>query len=189
MDLSLRDVGLTGIGVARRPAANNKTGPSSPRSEAAQDIVLAGSPEDHGGSRKGAVMRLVLRILLFECALSWLMLLAGYVGVARQIWPFATARFRGRAWRIGLGLLIGLTIAAGWPLMFAAPTLAVSTHGDWLNLAIPWWLMIGTAGSLVLVVRRVTAAEARAALESECRCGTCIAYGRSLASPRRSAAL
>ena len=91
-------------------------------------------------------MRIVLRVLLVECALSWVMLLAGYAGVARQIWPHATARFRGRNWRVGLGLLIGLPLAAGWPAMFLARGVALYTHGDWLNLAIPWWLMLGTAG-------------------------------------------
>jgi hypothetical protein len=123
-------------------------------------------------------MRLVLRILLFECASSWAMLLAGYVRVARQIWPFATAGFRGRNWRVGLGLVIGLPIVAGWPAMFLARGLATSTHGDWLNLAIPWWLMIGAAGSMVLVVTKLRAAEARAELETGCRCGACVASGR-----------
>lgn len=123
-------------------------------------------------------MRLVLRILLFECAASWAMLLAGYVRVARQIWPYATARFRGRNWRVGLGLLVGLPIVAGWPVMFLARGLGTSTHGDWLNLAIPWWVMIGAAGSVVLVVTKLRAAEARAELETGCQCGACVASGR-----------
>jgi hypothetical protein len=123
-------------------------------------------------------MRLVLRVLLVECALSWAMLLAGYVRVARQIWPFATARFRGRNWRAGLGLLVGLPIIAGWPAMFLARGLARPTHGDWLNLAIPWWLMIGVGGAVLLVVTKVRAAEIRAELENGCRCGACVAYDR-----------
>jgi hypothetical protein len=119
-------------------------------------------------------MRLVLRVLLVECALSWVLLLAGYVRVGVQIWPFATARFRGRDWRVGVGLLVGLPIAAGWPAMFAAPSLAKGTHGDWLNLAIPWWLMIAAAG-LVLIVTRLNAARSQAELDT-CRCATCITY-------------
>jgi hypothetical protein len=122
-------------------------------------------------------MRLVLRVLFVECALSWVLVLAGYVRVAQQIWPVATARLRGRNWRVGLGLLVGLPIAAGWPAMFLARGAAIQTGGDWLNLAIPWWVMIGTAGTLVLVVMKLNAAESRAELQTGCRCGTCIARG------------
>ncbi len=123
-------------------------------------------------------MRLVLRVLLVDFALSWVLLLAGYVQVARQIWPFATAGLRGRNWRGALGLLAGLPVLAGWPAMFLARGLATSTHGDWLNLAIPWWVMIGAAGAAVLVVTKVRAAEIRAELETGCRCGVCAGYGR-----------
>lgn len=123
-------------------------------------------------------MRLVLRVLLVECALSWAMLLAGCVQVARQIWPFATAGVRGRNWRLGLGLLVGLPIVAGWPVMFLARGLSMSTHGDWLNLAIPWWIMVGAAGAVLLVVKLDVAAESRAEAETGCRCASCVAYGR-----------
>jgi hypothetical protein len=122
-------------------------------------------------------MRIVLRVLFVECALSWVLVLAGYVRVAQQIWPVAAARLRGRNWRVGLGLLVGLPIVAGWPVMFAARGVAVYTSGDWLNLAIPWWVMVGTAGSLVLVVMKLNAAESRAELQAGCRCGACIARG------------
>ncbi len=122
-------------------------------------------------------MRLVLRVLFVECALSWAMLLAGYVRVAWQIWPFATAGFRGRNWRLGLGLLIGLPVAAGWPAMFLSSSLARSTHGNWLNLAIPWWITIGAAG-LVLLIAKLGVAGSRAERETGCQCGTCVAYGR-----------
>jgi hypothetical protein len=122
-------------------------------------------------------MRLVLRVLLVECALSWVMLLAGCVRVARQIWPFATAGFRGRNWRLGLGLLVGLPIVAGWPVMFLARGLSMSTHGDWLNLAIPWWIMVGAAGAVLLVVK-LNPAESLTEAETGCRCGACVTYGR-----------
>ena len=125
-------------------------------------------------------MRVVLRVLLVECALSWVLLLAGYARVAQQIWPHATARFRGRNWRVGLGLLVGLPIAAGWPAMFLARGLGRSVHGDWLNLAIPWWVMLGAAGSVLLVVTKVRSDEIRAELETGCRCGACVADGRAL---------
>ncbi len=122
-------------------------------------------------------MRLVLRVLFIECALSWVLLLAGCVRVGWQIWPFATAGLRGRNWRLGLGLLVGLPIVAGWPVMFLARGLALSTHGDWLNLAIPWWVMIGAAGS-VLLAARLGASGSRTEREIGCQCGTCAAYGR-----------
>lgn len=120
-------------------------------------------------------MRLVLRVLFVECALSWVLLLAGYVRVAQQIWPVATARFRGRNWRVGLGLLVGLPIVAGWPVMFLARGVATYTGGDWLNLAIPWWVLVGTAGSMVVVVTKLRAAELRAEAKTGCQCGTCAA--------------
>ncbi len=122
-------------------------------------------------------MRLVLRVLLVDCALSWAVLLAGYVQVARQIWPFATAGIRQRNWRLGLGLLVGLPVLAGWPAMFLARGLARATHGDWLNLAIPWWLTIGAVGAVLLVAQYGRAGSA-AELETGCQCGTCVAYGR-----------
>ena len=64
--------------------------------------------------------------------------------------------------------------------MFLARGVALYTHGDWLNLAIPWWVMLGTAGSVVLVVTKLRKDEIRADLESGCQCGTCVAYARSL---------
>jgi hypothetical protein len=64
--------------------------------------------------------------------------------------------------------------------MFMARGVTLYTHGDWLNLAIPWWLMLGTAGGVVLAVTKVRKAEIRAELASGCQCGTCAAYGRSL---------
>jgi hypothetical protein len=39
--------------------------------------------------RLGAAMRLVLRVLFFEFALSWAMVVAGWVHFAGQAWPFA----------------------------------------------------------------------------------------------------
>jgi len=101
-------------------------------------------------------MRLVLRVLLFEFALSWAVALAGWARVAVQVCPFAghslKVRFRGRAWRVGLGLMIAIPVVAGWPALFL-PTQAESAAGDWLKIAIPWWVLIGMLGAEMLAAR------------------------------------
>jgi hypothetical protein len=101
-------------------------------------------------------MRLVLRVLLFEFMLYWAMVLAGSARVAMQIWllfrPSLPARLRGRGWRMGLGLMIAIPVIAGWPALFL-PTQAEYAAGDWLTIAIPWWILIGVLGVRVLAVR------------------------------------
>jgi hypothetical protein len=101
-------------------------------------------------------MRLVLRVLFFEVALSWAMMLAGSVRVAMQIWSFVRhslkARLRGRAWRAGLGLMIAIPVVAGWPALFL-PAQAEYAAGDWLKIAIPWWILIGGIGAQILAAR------------------------------------
>ena len=123
-------------------------------------------------------MRLVLRIVFFEFALSWAMMLAGWVRVAVQARPFLvnTLRIRRRAWRAGLRLLIALPVVAGWPLVFQfRPMWWANT--DWLTVATPWWILVGACGSLVLVAK-VCAEPPRRELQTGCRCGTCVANGR-----------
>lgn len=123
-------------------------------------------------------MRLVMRILLFESALSWAMVLAGWTRVAVQVWPFAAktlrAGFRGRAWKVGLSLLAGLPAVAGWPVLFSAVP-AENLHGDWLQIAGAWWVMLGGVSSLLLVAR-ISQARSRTERGTGCRCGTCVAY-------------
>jgi hypothetical protein len=101
-------------------------------------------------------MRLVLRVLFFEFALSWAMVLAGPIHVAMQAWPFVrrslNARLQRRAWRVGLGLMIGIPVVAGWPALFL-PVQATFAGGDWLKIAIPWWVLIGVLGAEMLVGR------------------------------------
>jgi hypothetical protein len=101
-------------------------------------------------------MRLMLRVLFFEFALSWAMVLAGSARVARQISPFVrhalTTRLRGRAWRAGLGLTIAVPVVAGWPALFL-PAQAEYAAGDWLKIAIPWWILIGVLGAEILAAR------------------------------------
>jgi hypothetical protein len=101
-------------------------------------------------------MRLVLRVLFVEFALSWTMVLAGPAYVARQAWPFAArslkTRFRSRAWRAGLGLVIGIPVVAGWPVLFL-PAQAEYAGGNWLKIAVPWWVLIGALGTEMLLAR------------------------------------
>jgi hypothetical protein len=101
-------------------------------------------------------MRLVLRVLLVEFALSWAMVLAGAARVAMQISPFVRhslkARPRGRAWRVGLGLAIALPVVAGWPALFL-PAQTEFAAGNWLNIAIPWWVLVGVLGAQILTAR------------------------------------
>jgi hypothetical protein len=120
-------------------------------------------------------MRLVMRVLLFESALSWLVVLAGWIRVVGQVWPFAVgtlkAGFRGRAWRVGLGLLV----AAGWPVPLSL-VIAKHTPGDWLKVAALWWVLTGALGCLLLVAKGSEAAS-DTDRGTGCRCGTCTARG------------
>jgi hypothetical protein len=101
-------------------------------------------------------MRLVLRVLFFEFALSWALVLAGWIRVAVQVRPFLMGTLRTdvrRAARVGAGLLVGVP-AVGWPLLFRFSSVwAADAHTGWLNVAIPWWLLLGVCGSLVVVAR------------------------------------
>jgi hypothetical protein len=107
-------------------------------------------------------MRLVLRVLFVEFALSWAVVMAGAVRVAVQIWPFArqslTAGWHNRAWRTGLGLLVAVPVVAGWPALFL-PTEAQNAAGNWLKIAIPWWILIGALGAEFLVARLANSRE------------------------------
>lgn len=101
-------------------------------------------------------MRVVLRVLFFEFSLAWALLLAGSVRVTAQLWPIFTqaigAGWRDR-WRVRTGLLIGIPVAAGWPLLF---WLGQSRNGyqGWLQaIAVPWWIIIGVYGLRLLVAR------------------------------------
>jgi uncharacterized protein YqgC (DUF456 family) len=141
-------------------------------------------------------MRLVLRVLLFEFTVSSALLLAGWIRVAVQVWPFAMdslkAGFGGRTWgrtwartwRAGLGLLIGLPVVGGWPVLLS-PVLGKYTSGDWLTIAILWWVLAGAIGALLLAAK-VAESESESESESrtgtECRCGVCVAHGLPVTS-------
>lgn len=101
-------------------------------------------------------MRVLLRVLFVEFALSWAMLLAGLAHAAMQVWPFVSSslktRLPGRGWRTGLGLAIAIPVVAGWPALLM-PTQAQDAGGNWLKIAIPWWVLIGALGAEMLAAR------------------------------------
>ena len=101
-------------------------------------------------------MRLVLRVLFVEFALSWAMVLAGQARVARLIWPFAArslkTRFHSHAWRVGVGLAVAIPVVAGWPALFL-PAQAEYAGGNWLKIAVPWWVLVGALGAEMLMAR------------------------------------
>ena len=101
-------------------------------------------------------MRVVLRVLIFEFSLAWALVLAGSMRVAAQVWPFLAqalaAGWRDR-WRVRVGLLIGIPIAAGWPLLFWRGQ-AQNGYQGWLQaIAIPWWILLGVYGLRLLLAR------------------------------------
>ena len=123
-------------------------------------------------------MRLVVRILLAESLLSWGMVVAGALRTGAQMWSFFTesvmAAFRSRALRIGLGLLIGVPIVVGWPLLFRLVR-AQRVYQVWFNVALWWWVLLGGLGLFVALATKVSTAKPRAEESvTECRCGTCM---------------
>jgi hypothetical protein len=101
-------------------------------------------------------MRVVLRVLFFEFSLAWALLVAGSIRVTAQLWPLFTqsvgAGWRDR-WRARTGLLIGIAITAGWPLLFWLGQ-ARNGYQDWLQaIAFPWWIVVGVYGLRILLAR------------------------------------
>jgi hypothetical protein len=139
-------------------------------------------------------MRLVMRVLLFEFTVSSALLLAGWIRVAVQVWPFAMdslkAGFVGRAWaraggrtlRAGLGLLVGLPVVAGWPVLLS-PVLAKYASGDWLAIAAVWWVLAGAVGALLLAAK-IVESQPGTGPGTGCRCGVCVSRGAPMTSGR-----
>ena len=125
-------------------------------------------------------MRLVLRVLLIESLLSWGMVLAGAVRTGLQIWSFSmdsvAAAFQSRALRMGLGLLIGVPIVVGWPLLFRFVR-AQHVYQLWFDVALWWWVLLGGTGAFVALAASASTVKPRAeGRETECRCGTCMGH-------------
>ena len=123
-------------------------------------------------------MRVVVRVLLVESLLSWGIVLAGAMRTGAQMCPFfadsVTAAFRSRALRAGLGLLIGIPVVVGWPLLFRFVR-AQHVYQHWFAVAVWWWVLLGGTGAFVALAARVSAVETPAeGPVPECRCGTCM---------------
>jgi hypothetical protein len=48
--------------------------------------------------------------------------------------------------------MIAIPVIAGWPALFL-PTQAENAAGDWLTIAIPWWILIGVLGLRMFALR------------------------------------
>jgi hypothetical protein len=112
-------------------------------------------------------MRVVLRVLFFEFALSWTMVIAGCARVAVQVWPHVKdplkAGFRSRALREGLGILVGLVVIAGWPALLSLIHTGTGA-GDWLDVAEPWWAIAGPVCCLMIAAKICEERSRRAAV-------------------------
>jgi hypothetical protein len=123
-------------------------------------------------------MRLMVRILLAESLLSWGMVVAGALRTGAQMWTFftdsVTAAFRSRALRMGLGLLIGVPVVVGWPLLFRFVR-AQHVYQVWFNVALWWWVLLGGLGAFVALAAKASTVKPRTeGRAAECRCGTCM---------------
>jgi hypothetical protein len=108
-------------------------------------------------SLKKAAMRVILRILLVEFSAAWVLVLAGMLRTGLQVVPLfaGTVATAGRraGWRVGLGALIGVPVVAGWPLLFWLIQTESGYHAWMKGIAIPWWIVLGCCGVLVLCAR------------------------------------
>ena len=132
-------------------------------------------------------MRLVMRVLLVESLLAWAMVLVGAARMGLQIWSLSAdsvaAVFRRRALRMGLGLLIGVPVVVGWPVLFRFVR-AHHLYQVWFSVALWWWILLGGLGAFVALAARVSAVTPRPeGGVTECRCGTCMGRAFRVPSP------
>ncbi len=99
-------------------------------------------------------MRVVLRILLVEFSAAWVLVVAGMLRTGLQVVPLfaGTLATTGRrvGWRVSLGVLIGVPVVAGWPLLFWLIQTESGYHAWMKGIAIPWWIVVGCCGVVVL---------------------------------------
>ncbi len=102
-------------------------------------------------------MRLVLRILLIEFSVAWLLVLAGMVQAGLQALPFFANNVasvgRRIGWRRFLAFFVGGPIVVGWPLMFVLIETDRGYHAWMRGIAIPWWIVVGCGGLMLLAAK------------------------------------
>jgi hypothetical protein len=111
-------------------------------------------------------LRVVLRILLIEFSVAWLLVLAGMVQAGLQALPFFAHNVasvgRRIGWRRFLAFFVGGPIVVGWPLMFVLIETERGYHLWMRGIAIPWWIVVG-CGSLMLLAAKAQSTADRAA--------------------------
>lgn len=98
-------------------------------------------------------MRVVVRFLFIGSWLAWARLTSMLIGAGVRFWPGLARMIMAcvRAWRVTLAVLIGVPVSVGWPLLFWLVQ-AEPEYKKWLQgIAIPWWIVLGVTGLLVLV--------------------------------------
>lgn len=108
-------------------------------------------------------MRIVLRILLVEFSVAWLMVLAGMVHAGLQALPFFARTIAAAGRRIGwhrfLGFSVGGPVVVGWPLLFWLMETEKGYHLWMRGIAIPWWIVVGCSSLVILASRAQNSAQ------------------------------
>ena len=112
-------------------------------------------------------MRVLLRILLIEFSVAWLLVLAGMVQAGLQALPFfahnvvSVVASAGRriGWRRFLVFFVGGPIVVGWPLMFVLMETERGYHAWMRGIAIPWWIVVGCGGLMLLAAKAQSTAD------------------------------
>jgi hypothetical protein len=112
--------------------------------------------------REEAAVRVVIRIVLVEFSLAWVMVLAGWFRAGLKAVPFFAGtvavtwqrvNWQRVNWRPLLALVIGTPILAGWPLLFILMQSERGYHLWMRGIAIPWWIILACGGAVFLAAR------------------------------------
>jgi hypothetical protein len=102
-------------------------------------------------------VRVVMRTLLVEFSLAWVMVLAGWFRAGLKAVPFfagtVAVTWQRVNWRPVLALLIGTPIVAGWPLLFILMQSERGYHMWMRGIAIPWWIVLACGSAVFLAAR------------------------------------